>query len=1107
MEANNNTRTEDMDNEDMGNQSQLRKSGNRKSKERPKHIVVDNANKKKLLQQPIIAGLTAFRPNEHCQICKAQLLGLTVPKRAHNPKCAKNTKTLGFKSARSLEVEKVAKENIEKNNRPLQPAGTLEVEAAAKKLNIEKNNLPLQPARTLEVEAAAKKLLADTIRPLSIAEKGRTVGDAPLFAPKKKTTSTMAPANSIEKGDKSSSNTTKRDKSSSTTTTADDGCSLSSSFLSDYVEGMMQIDPLKKTALTAPARGACPEALLHIARFIKDNYFPPRLTGGSIGIPDTRLAKAAMIRYEQVFPSGSIEFSVPRASRLETPNPNYHAIEGVKLLFVHWEVNFPGIKLTCPDVDCGGELVRDRSELSKKATLFPIFDAGRPTMYADIMVYRCDCCKQRVPGNSGKLLYSLPPHVRDAYPVHPRYAVGTFHLSRQLTDELDEVMVTYGNGEFFSRSLYQRLNQQYFNRVDTYYAQCKYLKVQKSKPYPTLEDWVGRFYPNGAKFRELYEVGQRSTLTRSGISDYERQTRELQSVKCQLTCAQDHTFEVSKNYRSSLGAKACWTCCVETGEIAAACLVDNTKVTQFAHAAEQLARRNNFKPKVMYADTWPNLETFWALLFGTLMVGRLGLYHFMQRIIKTMRDSHVDYRLAIWKLTACFYEYDEGDETKVTRALKSGKLSKEGLKYSEKEVMELKYSGRWKQRYEKHLRKITFTSARMVENLKQWKIRFKVEGSPEEPPGRGRKDPFTDKKLFTLDTAKAVEEGIKSCEYIGDILPLDDMYTVLPATFNSTHGLQEYISHRVESRLEQFHGPLANYGNSNMNPGLADTLHLTGTAKYNVTIRQKLKVRAMSQSQRYAIPWYFINVPPFFNHSSLAAVNQDAAAAGVPDELLPFKDLRPLPPDNGERFFSEYLQEQRKRNIIIEKHPNNDRCQCGRCGSNPKRLFHELVADGKTVYNPYTKTRTEITTTTPVAVATTKRKRPKLVDIAPKPKMVTSLPPSVVPQQLPTFGFPGSFGVPFPPFGFYSKPQIFPQPTMPWINNTVSNQPMSLAVLPSLPRSPRKMPPRPKPKKRKLQADWCCQPYYQWCCRVDRNGRPPHHPMCTVGQANKKAKV
>jgi hypothetical protein len=74
-----------------------------------------------------------------------------------------------------------------------------------------------------------------------------------------------------------------------------------------------------------------------------------------------------------------------------------------------------------------------------------------------------------------------------------------------------------------------------------------------------------------------------------------------------------------------------------------------------------------------------------------------------------------------------------------------------------------------------------------------------VSNSPGELRGKGRVDPYTEKILLTHDTKLAIEEGLKSFEY-GDVLSLNEMYTTLPPIPNTTHGLQEYVSHRVESR-------------------------------------------------------------------------------------------------------------------------------------------------------------------------------------------------------------------------------------------------------------------------------------------------------------------
>jgi hypothetical protein len=98
-------------------------------------------------------------------------------------------------------------------------------------------------------------------------------------------------------------------------------------------------------------------------------------------------------------------------------------------------------------------------------------------------------------------------------------------------------------------------------------------------------------------------------------------------------------------------------------------------------------------------------------------------------------------------------------------------------------------------------------------------------------------DPTTGKKLFTPETKIAFDEQMKKCQFIGDVLPSSDLYMEIPPGPRSTHELSEYILHREESNLESFHSLLADYGNLNTNPALADILHLEGTTTHNVKIR------------------------------------------------------------------------------------------------------------------------------------------------------------------------------------------------------------------------------------------------------------------------------
>ena len=183
------------------------------------------------------------------------------------------------------------------------------------------------------------------------------------------------------------------------------------------------------------------------------------------------------------------------------------------------------------------------------------------------------------------------------------------------------------------------------------------------------------------------------------------------------------------------------------------------------------------------------------------------------------------------------------------------------------------------------------------------------------------------------------------------------MYTALEPSPYSTHKLTEYISHRVESRLENFHEPLANYANTAMSHTLADILNHAGTAKFNTTIRHKLLTRTFSDDKRKSLPAHYLKVPQFYNHSELSVVNANAEKCGAKDP--PFANVRPLPEDNGERFFSEYNTEQKDRNQNVTPSNYNARCQCRSCAKNPVELIHSVLQEEQEAAEPPKKKTSE----------------------------------------------------------------------------------------------------------------------------------------------------
>jgi len=190
--------------------------------------------------------------------------------------------------------------------------------------------------------------------------------------------------------------------------------------------------------------------------------------------------------------------------------------------------------------------------------------------------------------------------------------------------------------------------------------------------------------------------------------------------------------------------------------------------------------------------------------------------------------------------------------------------------------------------------------------LDDWFDRFKCSSSSDASrPARGRCDPVTGETLFSSDTKAAVQNCKEKASFMQDPLPLEQMYDVILPSPNSPHQLKEHMSRRGESCLESFHLMLAHFGDCGMRASLADNLNLTGTARYNLSMRHRRRLLTLENSERKKMPAACESIPSCFNQSELAHMNQIAIDTGTPTTNLPFKNLEMLQPDTGERFFSE----------------------------------------------------------------------------------------------------------------------------------------------------------------------------------------------------------
>ena len=248
-------------------------------------------------------------------------------------------------------------------------------------------------------------------------------------------------------------------------------------------------------------------------------------------------------------------------------NPHYHSIVGQKLLLVDWAATH-GLEVECPGRHCCAKLINDRTNFSKNKTLYPIFGLDGPPSWCIVMSMVCKQCHSRFNANDGEVLLNVPAYARATYPVETKFAQSNkaAHLNVNATDVFSSIMVTYANGELCSRLLYDCINRAYYiERLKVYYSYAIANNKERVRDYVEKDgEFIKTFPPLGDTIRDVFDDALTSENNPWGISDHNRNTREIQGVTSYNGIfTQDHTFEGVKNYQRRLGAKAVWDVAVK----------------------------------------------------------------------------------------------------------------------------------------------------------------------------------------------------------------------------------------------------------------------------------------------------------------------------------------------------------------------------------------------------------------------------------------------------------------------------------------------------------------------------------------------------------------
>ena len=486
-----------------------------------------------------------------------------------------------------------------------------------------------------------------------------------------------------------------------------------------------QARPTAKNSKAARA----PRPVLALFTIVR-SYLPQRWHGASNNLTGGVLNKTAMEWFENNF-RGELFFRVPRLPPSIKPSPAYHSLMGVNLYMLQWELLQPGLKIKCPRPNCPGFLIHDRLEFGKNQRLVPLFGLQGKIDWVSEMKYKCTeskhggCKCKCISASAPMLTKLLPPGIVSAYPVDPRYVKPTIHLTKNLTNWLRSSTITYLSAEMFAKLLNEELNNGYVDEVKNYVN--LWLESEEGEdnndampPYPNEFERTGAFPPSGALLRDLMHEAERSTLTETGVSDFDRHRRELISVTCNLAFAFDHCFATGKSYKDPLIMNT-FNVTNETGQMMGSFCCNSTAIGESAHAVEQMARRPSFHPSIYYSDIYPKGKEFWNMIVGSSVLGRLGLFHYCQRVVRTLRDKHPQSTPAIKDLKLSIYEYDEDDLSNVVEALMEGKMGgSKSKKYTSKEIDEMMYTRVWKDRYDKYLKKKIHNPAIIGHKLRLW---------------------------------------------------------------------------------------------------------------------------------------------------------------------------------------------------------------------------------------------------------------------------------------------------------------------------------------------------------------------------------------------------
>ena len=255
------------------------------------------------------------------------------------------------------------------------------------------------------------------------------------------------------------------------------------------------------------------------------------------------------------------------------------------------------------------------------------------------------------------------------------------------------------------------------------------------------------------------------------------------------------------------------------------------------HQQEQFARRPNVNPEVFVTDDMPKNIGMYREIYGDISFC-LGLFHFVQRITKTLVPEHEDFEASVRDLTSGLSYDEECDVDNVKQALRNGFLGANNKKHTDNEIKSMMQSFSWNQNYRKYIRMYLKDALIINLHLNTWVSKW-----------NNMYDDAINSKLFTAETTKAIGNAIKNTKLLVNGLAKEKKYIEVKPSKYSVCGLSTFVNLMgAEQKGEAGHLHLAHYANGATEASLADALALAGISTDNCRLYEKLRIGQLNEN-------------------------------------------------------------------------------------------------------------------------------------------------------------------------------------------------------------------------------------------------------------------